>query len=110
MEAQNTFRAIILDKEEKEPLTGVVASLKGTINGVSSDKEGKIILNNIPNGKQIGHFSRKKIQSLQYICECRELSGHPAIALSVYVRRYNSESSILRNLGAYRWFYFQRRV
>ena len=53
VKAQNTFKAIILDKDEKEPLTGAIVSVQGTANAASTDKEGKVVLTNILDGKQV---------------------------------------------------------
>jgi len=51
--AQNYFRAIVLDFETNEALIGASLLLKGTNNGVSTDIDGLATLKNIPNGKQI---------------------------------------------------------
>ena len=51
--AQNYFRAIVLDFETNEALIGATLLLKGTNNGVSTDIDGLATLKNIPNGKQI---------------------------------------------------------
>lgn len=50
--SQNTFNTVIKDSIANELLSGATANLKGTSNGASADKEGKITINNIPNGKQ----------------------------------------------------------
>ena len=55
--AQSTFKAYIKDDENKEALIGVTALLVGTSNGVSADINGLVILNNIPDGKQIIRFT-----------------------------------------------------
>lgn len=55
--AQNTFRALIKDKETNEPLTGATALLKGTNNGGSANENGAISIENIPNGRQVFIFS-----------------------------------------------------
>ncbi len=54
--AQNSFKAIILNKEEKEAMVGVTALLKGTTNGSYTDVNGFAVINNIPDGKQILEF------------------------------------------------------
>jgi len=51
--AQNTYRAIIKDKFTNESIVGAIAQLKGSSNGVASDKNGGILLTNIPDGIQI---------------------------------------------------------
>jgi outer membrane receptor for ferrienterochelin and colicins len=51
--AQNTFTAKVMDSENEEALIGASLTLKGTINGVSTDVNGLAILKNIPNGEQI---------------------------------------------------------
>lgn len=55
--AQNTFKATIKDNETKEilPFTNVV--VEGTQLGNSADVKGKIIIKNIPDGKQTLIFS-----------------------------------------------------
>ncbi len=50
--AQNYFKAKVLDSESNEALIGATLLLKGTNNGVSTDVNGLATLNNIPNGKQ----------------------------------------------------------
>lgn len=54
--AQNTFKAILKDKETKEPLIGATAILDGTTNGATADNNGLVTLTNIPNGKQVIEF------------------------------------------------------
>lgn len=51
--AQNTYRAIIKDKSTNEVIVGAVAQLQGTNIGASSDKNGELILNNVPDSIQI---------------------------------------------------------
>jgi len=51
--AQNYFKAKVLDSESNETLIGATLLLKGTNNGVSTDVNGLAILKNIPNGEQI---------------------------------------------------------
>ena len=48
--AQNTFKAVIKDSEENEPITGVTALVTGTTIATTSDENGQIILTGIPNG------------------------------------------------------------
>ncbi len=55
--SQNTFTAIIKDSLANELLSGASAKINGTSNGSIADKEGKIIITNIPNGKQTIVFS-----------------------------------------------------
>lgn len=50
-EAQNIFKAKILDSETKEPLAGVTVQLEGTSNGAQSDTSGNVIIRNVPDGK-----------------------------------------------------------
>jgi outer membrane receptor for ferrienterochelin and colicins len=57
VQAQNTFQAVIKDVESKELLIGSTALLKGTTTGSTADVNGKIIINNIPDGKQAIEFS-----------------------------------------------------
>lgn len=53
MKSQNIFKAIVLDKEEKEPIVGATVLLQGTTNGTNTDSKGFAIINNIPDGKQV---------------------------------------------------------
>lgn len=55
--AQNSLKFIIKDGDSKETLIGVNVSLKGTTNGASSDANGAVILEDIPNGEQSFIFS-----------------------------------------------------
>lgn len=63
---QNTFKAIIKNKESKEILISATANLQGTTNGTISDQNGYIEINDIPNGiqtiifKYIGYEETKK--------------------------------------------------
>ncbi|MDC0204545.1 TonB-dependent receptor [Flavobacteriales bacterium] len=50
--AQNYFKAKVLDSESNEALIGATLILEGTINGVSTDINGLGTLKNIPNGDQ----------------------------------------------------------
>ncbi len=50
---QNTFKAIIKDNESKKNLFGATAIVQGTTIGASSDENGLIEINNIPDGKQV---------------------------------------------------------
>jgi outer membrane receptor for ferrienterochelin and colicins len=50
---QNTYKAIIKDRSNNEPLIGAVARLIGTENGTSSDIKGEIRLTNIPDSTQV---------------------------------------------------------
>ena len=50
--AQNTFKAVIKDKESNNRLTGVTVKVKKTDLGDVSDSSGVIILSGIPDGKQ----------------------------------------------------------
>ena len=55
--AQNTLRAVIKDAKTNEPLIGATASIIATAHGAVSDTSGTVMLNNIPDGKQIIKFS-----------------------------------------------------
>ena len=48
--SQNTFNAILRNKETAEALPGVTAVIKGTTLGGVSDEEGTLIIENIPDG------------------------------------------------------------
>ncbi|MDP7568111.1 MAG: carboxypeptidase-like regulatory domain-containing protein, partial [Flavobacteriales bacterium] len=50
--AQNYFKAKVLDSESNEALIGATLILEGTTNGVSTDVNGLATLKNIPNGDQ----------------------------------------------------------
>ncbi len=49
---QNTLKAIIKDKDSKEPLPGATLLVKGTSIGAVADSNGIATLPNIPNGRQ----------------------------------------------------------
>ena len=55
--SQHTLTAIIKDNESQQPLIGATARLVGTGLGASSDASGKILIENIPDGKQVVQFS-----------------------------------------------------
>lgn len=55
--AQNTFKAILTDSESKEPLVGASAVLKGTTKGGTTNLNGVLSIENIPDGKEIIVFS-----------------------------------------------------
>jgi outer membrane receptor for ferrienterochelin and colicins len=55
--AQNTLTAYIRDASNKEVLPGAVAIVTGTTNGAATDINGRVIIQNIPNGKQVIQFS-----------------------------------------------------
>jgi iron complex outermembrane receptor protein len=55
--SQNTFKAIIKDAKSKEILIGATAALMGSTSGASSDTSGLVMLDNIPDGKQIIRIS-----------------------------------------------------
>lgn len=55
--SQNTFKAIVKDKETSEPLPGASAVIKNTTLGASSDETGLLEIQNIPNGEQTIEFS-----------------------------------------------------
>lgn len=55
--SQNTFKAIIKDKENKEALAGVSTYVPSTSQGSSSDINGFVTINNISTGKYLIRFS-----------------------------------------------------
>mgnify|MGYP001593701847 CR=1 FL=1 len=55
--AQNIYKVIVRDKSTNGIIIGAVAQLNGTTNGASSDKNGELILTNIPDSVQIIVFS-----------------------------------------------------
>jgi len=55
--AQNTFNAVVRNSENKNPLIGVTASIKGTSLAATSNENGQIIIVNVPDGVQEIHFS-----------------------------------------------------
>ncbi len=63
--AQNTFHAIILDKETWEPLPGANVLIEGTPAGASANDKGIVILKNIPDGKYTLEFSYVGYQSFR---------------------------------------------
>jgi outer membrane receptor for ferrienterochelin and colicins len=55
--AQNTYKALIKSAETKETIPGVsVRVLQGTL-GTASDSEGKVLLMNVPSGRQLIQYS-----------------------------------------------------
>ena len=50
---QNTFTAIIKDKDHNEPLIGANVIVKGSTLGASSDQTGFVEIHSIPDGKQV---------------------------------------------------------
>ena len=55
--AQNNLNAVIRNSENKNPLIGVTASIKGTSLAATSNENGQIIIVNVPDGVQEIHFS-----------------------------------------------------
>lgn len=62
--SQNTFKATIIDGENKEPLIGATCKVKGTNLGAASNVEGFIIISNIPDGTYEFVFSFVGYESL----------------------------------------------
>lgn len=54
--AQNSFRAVLKDSENKEPLIGATAIVHGSTLGATAGANGLIVLNNIPNGSHVIEF------------------------------------------------------
>jgi outer membrane receptor for ferrienterochelin and colicins len=67
--SQNNFSCIFLDAATNEPLSDVSVLIKGSGKGSSSGANGKVIVKNIPNGKQVFVFSSVgyKEQTLEII-------------------------------------------
>lgn len=67
--AQNNFKAYIKDSESGEPLIGATALVQGTNSGATTDLNGLVEINNIPNGQQtiefryIGYEAQRKAYS-----------------------------------------------
>ncbi|NQX41479.1 iron complex outermembrane recepter protein [Pedobacter steynii] len=61
--AQNTYKAIIKDAKTNSNLSGATVKIQEINVGTSSDTNGQIILNNIPDGKQLIRFSFKGYQT-----------------------------------------------
>jgi outer membrane receptor for ferrienterochelin and colicins len=74
---QNTFKAIIKEHETNETLIGVTALLKGTNNAAVSDKDGLLILHNIPNGQQTIVFKYIGFEELEKSLEFPTGSSEP---------------------------------
>ena len=55
--AQNNLNVVIRNSENKDPLIGVTASIKGTSLAATSNENGQIIIVNVPDGVQEIHFS-----------------------------------------------------
>jgi iron complex outermembrane receptor protein len=62
---QNSFTTVIKDSLANELLSGATAKIKGTNNGEIADREGKVIITNIPNGKQTLIFSYLGYEKLE---------------------------------------------
>src|SRR3546814_2801966 len=50
--AQNTLNAVVRNSENKDPLIGVTASIKGISRAATSNESGLITISNIPDGLQ----------------------------------------------------------
>lgn len=61
--SQNTFKAVIKDKETSEPLPGATAVIKNSSLGASTNEEGLLQIQNVPDGQQIIEFSFVGYQS-----------------------------------------------
>lgn len=55
--SQNQFKAIVQDKDTHEPATGATAYISSIHIGSSADKDGLVVLPDVPNGKQTIVFS-----------------------------------------------------
>ena len=55
--SQNTFRAVVKDKESSEPLPGATAVISGTSLGASANEDGILEIPNVRNGDQVIVFS-----------------------------------------------------
>jgi iron complex outermembrane receptor protein len=68
--AQNNLNAVIKNSENKDPLIGVTASIKGTSLAATSNENGQIIIVNVPDGVQEIHFSyvgfNERIDTLEF--------------------------------------------
>jgi outer membrane receptor for ferrienterochelin and colicins len=66
MQAQYSFKALIKNSTEKEPLPNVTVVLRGTNKFAVADSAGLVIMNNIPSGKQtlvfthVGHKEKEE--------------------------------------------------
>ncbi len=82
--AQNNFEATIKDADTKEVLIGATALLKGTKNAVVADVDGKVQINNVPNGVQtivfsyVGYEPQEQVFTfpLNQVVEVLLTSGH----------------------------------
>jgi iron complex outermembrane receptor protein len=63
--AQNTFRATIKDADTKEALIGATAVLKSAANGATTNENGIVIIERIPDGEQVIEFSYLGYESQQ---------------------------------------------
>lgn len=68
--AQNNLNVVIRNSENKDPLIGVTASIKGTSLAATSNENGLIIIENVPDGVQEIHFSyvgfNERIDTLEF--------------------------------------------
>jgi outer membrane receptor for ferrienterochelin and colicins len=83
--AQNIFKATIKDSLTNEALIGSTAIIKGTTNGGSADVNGKIEIDNIPDGRQtiVFNFIGYEKRELTFVFP---IVGNPAIGGVIYLK------------------------
>jgi outer membrane receptor for ferrienterochelin and colicins len=62
--AQNNFTAVVKDSKTQEPLEGVTVSVQKKTAG-TSQKDGSVLLKNIPDGKQVISFSHTGYETVE---------------------------------------------
>jgi outer membrane receptor for ferrienterochelin and colicins len=94
-QAQYTFKAIIKDSVNQQPLTGATATLKGTGRGAVADTSGLITLNAVPDGKQVIQF-----RYLGYITRLDSLTFPltAAAPVVIYLTRQEQEGEQLTDV------------
>jgi len=81
--SQNVLHAIIRDSSNQQILTGVSCSLKGQKAAAVSDRNGLLILKNIPDGSQTISFSNVSFKPVELILSFPLSSDSPIVVLMV---------------------------
>ena len=93
--SQNTFTTAIKDSAANEFLSGAKAKVKGYTLGAVADKNGKVTISNVPNGKQTIVFSYIGFQQLELT-----IDFHSDVALPlVYMEPSTSETEQVVVIG-----------
>ena len=63
--AQHTYRALVQDAHEGEPLAGVNVALEGTTTGAATGADGRVVVTGLPSGRQTLVFSSVGFETLR---------------------------------------------